>query len=848
MGNEHCCKGRGAFEIRPAGKVRSDFATKLNKKKKKILLEEPLFEPENEVIVRSFYDDYKIQKKFLEKYPISYIFVTDKDGQKFIAKFYDKSDDKKAFYYKDLVFSSVLSHHHQIPVIKDSYINEMVIVEEIRSERTLLSEMISASSKTPYPISYAFALVAMKQIVKVLNILNEYKIFHGNLIPSNIIFKEAKNWLSLNVTGLERSCLIEENSIFDKKFDNFNVDDGYYSKMSMYTEVRKKFSLEETKDVPNMLYYAPELAKGFPTEKSDIWSAGIIFYQMLSKEHPFEDLVHLSFNEYSEKLEMNSLSENYLRFDSPLFLDSPQEILDLISKMLIYDAPKRIGIEQLNAEIIKLNSLFEGKIKREVRSNTSKKEKQEQSKEASQGDNTASETEMLHEPMEVKKLEKLSDQSVEFVKREAIQREEPLYTMQETEEKSSKSPTTREIELNKPTAKQNSKDTDEKKSKKLNKSRTPRKHKEVKINATSEQQANKQLRRDQKRERQNFPTHQDLQRNQSESDNEEKKDVGSLLNINNNLQKILMKADPRLFEKIEGMKNLTESQTVKDEEKETKDNNNRHEAKKHKAHKRAIKPTKSQDFIDQEPEFINREDNPLDTIKAINMKHMHNDQVKDVAKPKTPKKAIKSCIMSTEKSAEFSEDVSAEPSIDPSDISNDQQSSQSNLSYKIHAKLIIYAMCLTNIASDSRLEKIQKRFLRIGNRQQIVEKDLALTYFGKKIIDCSSINDDTKEAMLGFLNSKDSYDSVAFIQDYLAVDCFLDPDRDTCDKIFESISQGKPKVSKSVFKNMLQGQLEPVYPDKDADQLKKIQRKMLKMITQKDKKITKDKFLNFMLK
>jgi serine/threonine protein kinase len=40
--------------------------------------------------------------------------------------------------------------------------------------------------------------------------------------------------------------------------------------------------------VGTLLYIAPEFTKGFFTEKCDIWSAGIIFFQLLFQTYPFK--------------------------------------------------------------------------------------------------------------------------------------------------------------------------------------------------------------------------------------------------------------------------------------------------------------------------------------------------------------------------------------------------------------------------------------------------------------------------------------------------------------------------------------------------------------------------------
>ncbi|CAI2383921.1 unnamed protein product [Moneuplotes crassus] len=693
--------------------------------------------------------------------------------------------------------------------------------------------MIAAQDKTIHPISFVIALVTMKQISKILKIMHKYKIFHGNLRPSNIIFQEEKNWNSLKITGFESACILAENHNFDKKFEEINAGEDYYSTMNIYTEVRKKFDLEEVNDSSSKLYYAPELAKGGPSNTSDIWSAGIIFYQMLSREHPFENLVHLDFNDYAIKLEMRSHEENFLNFDNTLFLESPQEILDLISKMLVFDASKRISAKKLKEEIKNLSHQYSSRIKQEVPKGIKKsKSKTAQSK------STAHDT------------------SVRKIYDEPDSDKEPLFKQKQGQKSSKREHQNSHIDLkgadqirDKHSGEGISEDHDDQ-------------HSDIYSDSDSESETEEELARnyheksstqtDQIDSRKN-KNHQKAQiaPNHARNDTIDRMDIEDRnLEMNDFVKELLMKGDPGLYEKVEEMKDYEDTTLSK---------STKHSSKKIIYNdKTQERDQRSISNIYEDPIVSGNETDPLKELKAINLDYKKSSEDSILVSEKDPIKKANTGIKeryqkltqakSDESSIEQIIEPSADESIDPSDISEDKQPSRSSTEYRVHAKLIIYATCATTLASDSKIEKIQKRFLRVGEKQENVDKNIILTYFGKKVIECETIDDDTKDTIIGFLAAKESYDSITFIQDYLALDYFLEPNEKFCTKIFDSICQGKSKLNKSALKTIFNGRLEVLYPEKDKKHIIKAQKKILKMISSKDKKFSKEDFVSFMLK
>jgi hypothetical protein len=82
------------------------------------------------------------------------------------------------------------------------------------------------------------------------------------------------------------------------KFDEIIDESDMLVRMNIHKKVIAHYP-----DDKSILYLAPEcILYSKYSSKSDIWATGVILYQLLSKEHPFEDYVHLTPREYAGRL------------------------------------------------------------------------------------------------------------------------------------------------------------------------------------------------------------------------------------------------------------------------------------------------------------------------------------------------------------------------------------------------------------------------------------------------------------------------------------------------------------------------------------------------------------------
>ena len=144
-----------------------------------------------------------------------------------------------------------------------------------------------------------------KQIIQGIKYLYDNKIFHRDIKPDNILIKDDKIKIA---------------------------DFGFAKEIDKYNLVMNTLC-------GSPLYMAPEIILNKPYDiNSDIWSLGIILYEMMYKKHPYNDV--------------NSILKLINNFNSNISISFPnlnysKELLSLVSNMLIQNPKNRMEWEIL---------------------------------------------------------------------------------------------------------------------------------------------------------------------------------------------------------------------------------------------------------------------------------------------------------------------------------------------------------------------------------------------------------------------------------------------------------------------------------------------------------------------
>ncbi|XP_061342242.1 calcium-dependent protein kinase 2-like isoform X4 [Gastrolobium bilobum] len=153
-----------------------------------------------------------------------------------------------------------------------------------------------------------------RQIVNVVHICHFMGVMHRDLKPENFLLSSKDENAILKATDFGLSVFIEEGKVY--------------------------------RDIVGSAYYvAPEVLRRRYGKEIDIWSAGVIFYILLSGVPPFW-AGKLSLIE-TEKGIFDAIQKGHIDFESHPWPSISNSAKDLVRKMLIQDPKKRITSAQV---------------------------------------------------------------------------------------------------------------------------------------------------------------------------------------------------------------------------------------------------------------------------------------------------------------------------------------------------------------------------------------------------------------------------------------------------------------------------------------------------------------------
>jgi serine/threonine protein kinase len=206
----------------------------------------------------------------------------------------------------------------------------------------------------------------VKQLAPCLDFLHKIGVVHRDIKPSNILLKMDKS--GVKNSPRQKTTLRNNTSSNIYKLTDFDL--AYCDYRSNTGKFDKKLEMQDV--VGSIEYMSPEIASNLLeenteieleqdisySEKTDIWSFGVMLYQVLTGERPFtnvespcgEDCDSWNYGESCidcEESVLEAICDYQVEFPERLWRDISWEAKDLVKKCLIGDCDKRISAEEI---------------------------------------------------------------------------------------------------------------------------------------------------------------------------------------------------------------------------------------------------------------------------------------------------------------------------------------------------------------------------------------------------------------------------------------------------------------------------------------------------------------------
>ena len=263
------------------------------------------------------------------------VYITSKEGDnlKYASKIINKKKLRKDKYNNT-------SLNNEISILLDIYhpnILKIIEIKETKDKIFLVTEYYNGGTLEEYleknkPLSEDIVQFLMRQIIDAIKYLHNKKIVHTNISLDNIMINYEDENDRIN------------NNIMKSKIKIIGFSLASYLKKGEYLYSITGGHINLDPICIFKLNKIPEYKYSGYDEKLDIWSLGIIFYELLIGKNPFD------------ACSMDELVEMVIKGDFYIPITISKEAISFLNCMMRYDLKDRLSIDILyNHEFLRKN-------------------------------------------------------------------------------------------------------------------------------------------------------------------------------------------------------------------------------------------------------------------------------------------------------------------------------------------------------------------------------------------------------------------------------------------------------------------------------------------------------------
>lgn len=299
-----------------------------------------------------YYDDISEQPIKSLRFPNTYMATHRISQERRSIKIVRKIGMTEEHFWREVENYKATFHPNVLHLYETLEDEENYYFVEDRKDRPNLYQAIPKIFANADDFDEVQVALVVRCILKTLMFCHQKGVVHSDLTYENILLDPSKGLRSLYIAGFGNAVLYRQfknykHRVTQSERSARTGDSSRSSSLRYSSHCDLSDSDEEEEHIegvqPGDMFAAPETRSGDLSEfvaSSDLWSIGVIAYQLLTRHHPFEDK-----DVWPANYDNPKWKEDHLQ-NSPRLSHLSEEARDMLSQLLCYTPSERPTAEE----------------------------------------------------------------------------------------------------------------------------------------------------------------------------------------------------------------------------------------------------------------------------------------------------------------------------------------------------------------------------------------------------------------------------------------------------------------------------------------------------------------------